>query len=578
MSSVLGTFAQSVSIASRQGLAALHKSQVAKVVRSASTHRGLVFGACGVVLAAIALRFAPSAAFQEQSCPAPLARAADKKPPSPFLPYGPAAFLKRARQAQGFELGQPWNSEATELLEQCVQWKPILNDLLPPLVEERAQLMCHNALVAPSWLSESYGDMLAGVASEAAEDLAVRRFKPVLGSVQGMVRQCKSLRGELRKLRGQRRPSATTQQQRSQPSANDAIVTAFERLASFEVPAREALETLQRITAVRRNATGETSRDEDLEMAASSRVALRTCVVDALRDARSLAEALPRPTSKGSACKSSSAAALSSMERFAIMEAVAESDAEVSFGAGLLLSQAAMAPSDVPMFDGSVSDLETGLDLGVDDDVPSLAGSSSGKRTVPRTMIMAEALLRRGFEATNGEEEVSKKASSRAGVLAYHAKFLMELGDGWENVAEKRYREAAEIARQHGRQKLASHALAQLAYFLSLRGFSEEALGAAEEAVAVDAGDPLAVHLRATLRLATGNVRTAEAALAAKNELAAVKGRLPNANLEADRERAHAVLAKWLPVARADTMSVCLTLGDIADILTCLAAKLAYTA
>eukprot|EP00928_Gymnodinium_smaydae_P068573 TRINITY_DN5175_c0_g2_i1.p1 TRINITY_DN5175_c0_g2~~TRINITY_DN5175_c0_g2_i1.p1 ORF type:complete len:575 (-),score=91.69 TRINITY_DN5175_c0_g2_i1:88-1812(-) len=573
MSSILAASARKISIASSQAWASFHKSSISKALRSTTWLHRIALGATCAICAIVATTFAVPFTVQEQSCPALTVRSAVWQPPSPFLPIGPARFFKQARQAQGFELGQPWNSEAARLLTQCVQWKPVLDDILPPLVEERAQLLCHSALLSPSWFGESWSNDADPVLAIPAERRA-ERFGPILGSVKGILRQCKAIHSEFREMRGHTRSGALAGQHPDGKLASFvAKTTAFDRLADLEVPAREALQTIQRITVeLQRAVAGDKQMKEEVEKITTMRIALRACLVDTVREARSKANVLPSSSKQSSSCKLRPAK-LSSVEIFAVTEAYAESDADVVFGGGLLLSQAGMSPKSTGMFDDSLNDIDLGTTVATE---PSK--SSDDGAPVPRALLLAEAFLQRGFEAAAslGETEVSKKASSRAGVLAHHAKFLMELGDGWESPAELRYREAATIARQHGRDKLASHALAQLAYFLSLRSRSEDALMAAEEAVGFDAGDPLAIHLRAVLQLSTGSIRTHDSALAAKKELEAIKGRLPNARLEAERADAHAVLAKWLPVARSEAYSICLTLGDIAEILTCVAAKLAY--
>eukprot|EP00928_Gymnodinium_smaydae_P097247 TRINITY_DN8763_c0_g2_i1.p1 TRINITY_DN8763_c0_g2~~TRINITY_DN8763_c0_g2_i1.p1 ORF type:complete len:563 (-),score=111.51 TRINITY_DN8763_c0_g2_i1:54-1742(-) len=561
MSSTVATIARKLSMASGQLWTKLTKQSFSQGLRSLTVWQRVVLASLSVAIVAIAYQFATPFVVHDQGCHVHVAQSQDRRPPAPYLPHGPAVFLKRAQQAQGFEMGQPWKPEAEEHLIQCSEWKPVLESILPPLSEARAQLMCRNALLSPSWLEE--GNDVATPSSEAL----ISHVGANLGSVNGIVRQCQAMQGELRKMRGQ----AVTSSQRSRSELSP--VAMLDRVATLEVPVREALQTLHRLSAVLSNDSSDVLNAE-LGTATSLRVALRVCLVDTVREARLVADKLPRnrkATALHSRVCNSAPAKLADLERFSILEANAESDAGVVFGGGLLLSHAAMSSKDVPMFDDSVSDLDIGLNLAAVDDAD--IGSET---SVPRTLLMAEALLLRGFEASEGEAERVKKASSRAGVLAYHAKFLMELGEGWEKAAELRYRAASTLARQHGRDKLAAHSLAQLGYFLSLRGLSEEALVAAEEAASIEADDPLATYLRATLRLSTGAVRTDEAALAVKSDLEAVKGRLPNPSTEADLMTSLTVLEKWFPVARSETLGVCFSLGDVAEILACLAAKLVY--
>eukprot|EP00928_Gymnodinium_smaydae_P035540 TRINITY_DN2499_c0_g3_i2.p1 TRINITY_DN2499_c0_g3~~TRINITY_DN2499_c0_g3_i2.p1 ORF type:complete len:576 (+),score=120.62 TRINITY_DN2499_c0_g3_i2:99-1826(+) len=574
MSSILATFAKKLFVAPGQAWAALQKSPHLQAVRGLSSKQRLVLGSVFMVLVSAAAHVVVSPAFEVQACPAQVQLVAKQQ--RPVLPIGPISSLRRAKQSQGASMGHPWTQQAAAHLEECAKWKPVSDMVMPMLTELEAQMQCHNAILdgfshEGSTSSEAY--LTSGVSTEKA----VEHVGLILDTVRGILRNSQDVETQLRKLRGQRRPAGAAPQRPVDVRAIAAIATAFGSLVALESPAREALQTLQRIS----------ERDDlaldgsALQNAASVRLSLRSSVVEAVKVARAVADTLPRspkPSTwfgRASNCKPVPAA-LAGIERLAIVEASMEMDAEVLFNSGLLMSHAAMAPNDVPVFGDSAKDIALGLNLTAATVVSLGNVSDASAANVPPALLLAEALLKRGFAASRGTDDENKKASSYAGVLAYHGKFLMELGDGWEDAAEQRYRLAAGIASEHERDKLAAHSLAQLSYFLWMHGRPEDALPAAEEAVGIDAGDPLAVHLRATLRLSTGAIRTHEAALAAKNELAAIKGRLPNQRLESDRAAAHGVLSKWLPVARASSFHVCLTLGDVADILSCVAAKLAY--
>lgn len=144
-----------------------------------------------------------------------------------------------------------------------------------------------------------------------------------------------------------------------------------------------------------------------------------------------------------------------------------------------------------------------------------------------------------------------------------------------DSAAEWRYRAAAELAALHRRQKLASHALGRLGYFLTLRGRKEEALESAGQALDHGEEDPLAQYLQASLRRSLGELRTTEEVEFAEKQLSSVAGKLPSKTLEDQRAVAHGELGWWRLVA-TEGLQVCLRAWDAAQMLICVFCGLVF--
>jgi hypothetical protein len=198
--------------------------------------------------------------------------------------------------------------------------------------------------------------------------------------------------------------------------------------------------------------------------------------------------------------------------------------------------------------------------------------ADAGGTHAPSDIVQAEALMLAGEEASSDADR-SDRGAGRALRLYQHAKMLALKHH--DSAAEWRYRSSAEIAVTYRRQKLASHALGRLSYFLSLRGRKEEALNVSVSALENGEEDPLAHYLQASLRRSLGELKTNEDVYAAQDQLEKVAGKLPSKALEDQRAVAAHELGWWRLVA-TDGLQVCLRAWDAAQMLICVFAGLVY--
>jgi len=174
--------------------------------------------------------------------------------------------------------------------------------------------------------------------------------------------------------------------------------------------------------------------------------------------------------------------------------------------------------------------------------------------------------MKAGEEASTGAD-MGDRAAVRALRLYQHAKMLALKHH--DSAAEWRYHAAAKLAAEHRRQKLASHALGRLSYFLSLRGRKEEALEVSAKSLQYGEEDPLAVYLQASLRRSLGELKTNEDVEAAEKQLSAVAGKLPSKALEDQRAAAYSDLTWWRLVA-TEGLHHCFRAWDAAQMLVCI--------
>jgi hypothetical protein len=467
---------------------------------------------------------------------------AQTRPPRASIRDGPTELLALAHEAKG---NGSWNPSSREILRQCAKWEPAQGSAAP-LPELRAQLEGHDALVA------TMSDNDEEVGEVAMEALAlVERTRIALGLIVEMSDQCDTMLGKLHSIRHADTASL---------NPTEAIV-ALSGLSGFEKHAREALTTLKTLTDIleQRVEAGDWDAEDSMHEVPPIRIKFRGCLLKCVREARAISAALPKAspvTHRAQQCKPE---LLVKAEQLAFAEAEHEVDPGVIFNAGMLMSEVSVTTGEIPLFGAAQN---AGSDM-VED---------SQGTFVPRGISDAEQKLLQGYHASFGPDE-TERAALRAIRLSQHAKYLMQIGA--DSAAEWRYRAGAELAGKHGREKLASHSLAQLSYFLSARGRGEMALEVANEAMNISF-DPLASYLQVTLRTDQGLIRTDEEARAAADQLMAVGGRLPMRHLEDTRMATHANFLVWQEVSDTETFSSCLGLGDAAQVLICLAGKFAY--
>jgi len=244
---------------------------------------------------------------------------------------------------------------------------------------------------------------------------------------------------------------------------------------------------------------------------------------------------------------------LSGVEAVAIEEASADSDAAALHSLGLFWSEGGSGGFDVrsPLFGPAPA-------------TPGWALDAAGSH-IPWALAKAEDLLLQAESASEGEECIDRGAK-RALRLYQHAKFLALKHH--DVAAVRRYRSAAAVAILNQRKELAAHALTRLSYFFMLRGKHQDALLAANEALA-HRNEPLAHYIQATLRRSLGYLKSAPQIRAAEQQLRAVKGLLPSKQLESSRETAVAELSLWGKAAVQGSRA-CFALLDAARVLICL--------
>jgi tetratricopeptide (TPR) repeat protein len=339
------------------------------------------------------------------------------------------------------------------------------------------------------------------------------------------------------------------------------VLRAFRALGALEAPFAQAKLALQRWRLkVEEHSAGASpgasagNWDDGEEFAAlrTARADARACLLDAVREARALAPALPQDDETVQLALRCSPDFLQAVDTFAVNEGQEAIDATTQFSLGLYFSELGINGRVAPFFTDAVS-------------VPSWARGAEGWH-VPGDIARAEDLLRSGEESSLPAER-EERASLLALRLYQHAKHLaLKHHDA---AAEWRYLAAASLAAEHRRKRLAAHSLTRLAYFVHLRGRYEEAFDFAERALAYSA-DPLASFLRATLGRRLGRLRTSEDVDAAERTLGEIAGRLPSKGLEEQREAAVLELRLWREAAHGESPSSCLALAEAAKVLLCL--------
>jgi len=273
--------------------------------------------------------------------------------------------------------------------------------------------------------------------------------------------------------------------------------------------------------------------------------------LEAIQEARTLAQALPRSAAHVRTALQCSGDMLAGLESLVIKTSKELQSAGTTFALGTYLSeQAVAAQPSVPFF--GMRDISTHW----------IAGG--GDVHVPEDIAVAEDLLLQGEEVTS-ELVQGDRAAARALRLYQHAKHLALLHH--DAAAEWRYREAARVAVVHRRPKLAAHSLTRLGFFLSLRGRRDEAQDAVKEAL-VHFEDPLAQYLEVSFRRTAGELTSDAEVRSAEATLGVVAGRLPSKALEDQRAHDHEDFVWWGRVADGG-ISVCFEAQDAAQFLIC---------
>lgn len=296
---------------------------------------------------------------------------------------------------------------------------------------------------------------------------------------------------------------------------------------------------------------------ERLSELRSASGAASVCLLEAVREARTLVAALPRKDARVIEAANSDPTMLQAVEDFALDRLTSATDAAATFNLGLYWSDVGAGGSETLLFGLRRVDA-------------SWAKGDQGSH-VPADLARAEQLLSQGQELSDGPER-DERAAARALRLYQHAKLLAVAHH--DAAAEERYLSSARLAAAHRRQRLAAHALTRLAYFYLLRGRHREALAQASEAL-THATDPLAQYIQATQRRGLGLLHTEEDAKFAEEQLAQIAGKLPSQALEEKRQAAWEELNLWRQAAEGG-ITACLDMADAAKVLICGLCKLAF--
>eukprot|EP00929_Paragymnodinium_shiwhaense_P014437 TRINITY_DN122341_c0_g1_i1.p1 TRINITY_DN122341_c0_g1~~TRINITY_DN122341_c0_g1_i1.p1 ORF type:complete len:588 (+),score=158.40 TRINITY_DN122341_c0_g1_i1:120-1766(+) len=466
-------------------------------------------------------------------CPAP----AGMRAREPIVD-GPIHLLALAEEAKS---GDDWTEAAKETLQKCVRWEAAAGATVA-VDELRAQLECHSM----------YLGTIDDTQTIVQESVTLNeRTRTVLAAVQATSQKCEAFVNRLQGLR------------RNAPEKPGDAIVALSGLAGFEAPASDAAAALGTVTTVleKQIQAGDWDAEDAMYEVPPLRIKFRSCLLKAAKDARSVAQSLPRNNAMTMRAQQCRPDMLVPLEQLAFAQAEGDADPGVVFNAGLLKSEIAVAPTATPFF-GKVMP------------ITSLTIADARGLVVPRDLALAEQMLLQGVQASMGPDETEKAALS-AIRLCQHAKFLMDMG--FDAASEWRYRAGAELAAKHGRDKLASHTFGQLSYFLSQRGKDDLALEAATEAMGLGS-DPLASYLQVMLRMSLGELRTADQVKDAARQLITIDGKLPSRALEETRTATYNNLALWNKVSMTESSENCLELGDVANVLICLLGKVAYMA
>lgn len=470
-------------------------------------------------------------------------------------------------------------SDNWSLLEACATWASP-SGVAAPASELLAQLECNGELLesgattheaAASLLSRARGITEVLRAQEDSAPAAWRSAQVEWARITHGVFQltCKAITDEMQ-LSRKSKASAADQQARGFSTTNP--LAGLRSLKRLEVPFQETLDAVTKGIKVLESSDPELHANitGEVEELANALGADRACALHALTEGRNLALVLPRNQPLVRKALQCQPRMLEDFQALVLKEAAEAKDGATLFALGLYYSDAGLAAEQgqqrAPFF-GTGSQTSNSRWKSE----PNWASDAGGAHA-PTEIVEAEKLMKAAEEASSGADR-SDRGAARALRLYQHAKMLALKHH--DSAAEWRYRTASELAATYRRQKLASHALGRLGYFLSLRGRKPEALEAAGSALEHGEEDPLAQYLQASLRRTLGELKTDEEVIVAEKQMASVAGKLPSKTLEDQRAAAHQEMQWWGLVAK-DGLRVCLKAWDAAQMLICLLMGLAF--
>jgi len=379
-----------------------------------------------------------------------------------------------------------------------------------------------------------------------------RLAKNALDAARGLSRQCTTVHDKLNSfVRSDMVPSRTS----------DAIVV-LGGVAGLETSVREALLSL-RLLLLPKTKDFFSDNPALFVEAASTRDDLLKCALMSARQARLLSHSLPLANVAVRRVRQCKPNLLAGFESISLAESAEAVNADIAFQRGLLMSEIISSPADTPFVRAKDDMRGWTVDWSVD---------SKGHKT-PTQIVLSEQMMQAGLLSAENDAESAERSRIFASRLAVHAMVLAEMRQN--SAAEWRYARSATIATHRGPAEFASSSLGLLSHFYSLQGSTAKALEVAETALSYS-NDSLSVYLRASLRLKVGLVVSNEQMYEVVEQLEAVYGKLPGENLEVERERTLALLAKWRKISSVGQFRSCVAAGDAANVLTCLLGMFAF--
>jgi len=535
-----------------------------------------LFGASGVLLSAVALALNGTMMQQENDdvvCPPGLKRGRDDK----IRVDASAAISVTASPAVLFEMASyrlndktdDLAAEARKALQLCVAWAPAQfgpryrrAPKTSPLADLRAQVQCQGLLI------DVFGEESDAAAVQPLGLQLVNQANPLLD-------RCVELTNELQGLR------RASESEGSGMSVGRALA-ALHALSDLEQRFKDVLQGLEsahlllsrpivvhgEVPSAEQNVSDAKRSDAGLlvDRLWSMRTDLRGSLLRVVREARAVVAKLPGMSLQVRRAAKCNPDLLAGIEGISLTAIENETDAAFIFAMGMHQSELALIASlsgqsstTTPLF-GSAPAAPS----------PAWATDAFGLE-VPAPVVAAEDILLRAERASSGDS-ASERAILRGKRLLRHAQGILEPLSLYEAVSI-RLRTAADIFVANSQPKSAAQAYRDLAELLLSRGYHEDALEAAGQALSQDNRDAVALYLQATLRRSLGELKTDEDVRHAKQQLQQAAGRLPE-EYEAHRVTSHAELWGWGIVAGRGNYRTCFELHDSARVLICLFCRL----
>lgn len=471
----------------------------------------------------------------------------------------PSQLLQMARHSLNGEAAEEEEKIMAEsALLACVQWAGDGH----PVDELFAQLQCHSdllehfgrkhdvaKLVASGRALVEVVERRAGGDMKGSGDLSAAQVELARIMQAALSAQCAGVCDELAMTRKAAHNATAIQ-----------VVKALRSVRALHQPFEEQLAATGRSIQELANQAdkGDSAASDELEELLAARAKARICMLQAMKETRLLALALPPASSSLAEVLRCRGLSFDALETLALQEGEKEPDAGAAFVLGEYWSEIAVTDGPAPLFSVQASSRW----------VPD---GNSSRGYVPQDIAKAELFLKDAEGRSIGKSR-GDRGAMRALRLYHHAKYLVR--QQLDTAAELRYRLSAAVAVGHRRKKLAAHSLARLGYFLVIRGRQETALEAVMEAQSYSK-DPLAVYLGATLRRSAGVLQTTEDVEAARAEISSVSGKLPSQALERQRGEQHQELEWWAHVSQG-TAWACLQAQNVAHVFICLFCKLVW--